>query len=170
MKDGDPRWLNLLEEKPKLRDRIKKRIDRFWSEREEMGKEIEKVLGARVFRSDRMLMSEYMTGIPNPAFHGLSGDIAEKYRMAFRTCYPFLNRAANAESSDMEFKGFIFSADSFDAQFKGSSFFIRGSVVSRKDLSITDAGNVRFLYDPDYLRNVRTGNLIRLEQLFWALW
>jgi hypothetical protein len=130
---------------------------------------MEKGLGNKTIVRGRLLMSEYMTGVPNPAFHGLSGAKAEKYRLLFNTCYPVLNRAATADPTDMEFNGFIFSRGDFQANTKGGDFFVRGSLVSKNNLGISDAKDVRFLYDPDYLRNVKVGGMSRFEQLFWSL-
>lgn len=78
-------------------------------------------------------------------------------------------------SQDAEFTGVIYTKGNLIADMGGYKFFIEGAIIARNgDITIDNANNVLFLYNPEYLskfiNQAGSGVQCRVAQVFWVMW
>lgn len=79
------------------------------------------------------------------------------------------------DQQDAEFTGLIYTKGDISVNLGGHRFFIEGAVIAQNgDITINNASNVSFLYNPEYLTkfvNQGVGGVqCQLAQVFWVMW
>lgn len=156
-----------------VQDKIKEYVDGYYDDRGSLEDQIEGSWWGGGKDKVKVALEEFMTGSPYPqGTKGMNAIEYAKFTSFWNTYYPTYAPAATTDPQDMEFIGLLYSKGKVSANPGGHKFYIEGALVAAGgDVAVTDAKEVRFVYNPSYLRLLQTtGTLTKMEQAFWALW